>query len=225
MLARLLSSMLLLFTLGSLKAQVTTYQTALKDSTLNILYTHFDNEVTIKNLPEGAIVKFNDKIIEPYLHYSGVAVDYKTLHLLPNKEGNYALQVLNSNNEEIYKRDYQAVTFRDPITKLGILKDTAATVAEILAYPALVCFVPNDNLREKETILFYTITIIRGLNVLTINTSGCCRKNYNGAPFDSDIQGDIRKMRKGDKLFVENIKAMGPDRTTRGLAPIVVTIK
>lgn len=213
--------MALSFTLGSPKAQIITYQTALKDSTLNILYTNFNNTIEIKNLPESSQVKFNNANIDPY---ASDLPDCKQFSLFVDAEGVSSLQVFNSKNDEIYSKEFRAIKSNDLVLRLGNIKDTVATVAEILEYPAVVLYIPGSYLKQRMAIPCYTITLIRDLDVLTTNKSGR-GKNFNDVAFDDDIQEEIGKMKRGDKIFIENIKAIGPDMTTRGLAPVVVTIK
>jgi hypothetical protein len=203
--------------------QIVSYLTQLRDPSLNILYIGVSNNVWLKNLPEDCKVKFNDKFISPRDHYAGDSFYiYKNFFLTVEKEGNYVLRVFQQ-NKEIFKKEYQANRVNDPVVRLGIVKDSFASVEEILAYPAVVCTYPGCLMKRGPYIVYYVVTIRNSENRRAFTIED--RKGLNGVAFGDELKNEIRRMKRGDKITVEEIKGFANGCMTRSFASIKVTIK
>ncbi len=204
--------------------QITSCLTQLRDQSLNIIYVGVSNNVWLKNLPDGCEVKFNDKLTPPRDHYADDSFYiYKNFFLTVDKEGSYILRVFK-NNKEIFKKEYQAKKINNPVVRLGVVKDTFASVEEILAYPAVVCNIPNCLLKCIFSINSYEIHLLKNMNqgVFVRREEG---RDLNGAEFRKEIIDEIKKLKKGDHILIDGIKASRPDAITRSFTPIKVTIK
>jgi hypothetical protein len=50
-------------------------------------------------------------------------------------------------------------------------------------------------------------------------------KSNGGWQFNAEVKGKLATAKPGDQLIMKNIKAKGPDGTTRSLNPVALTIK
>jgi hypothetical protein len=192
-------------------AQIATYQLSLRDSTLNILYVGVSNRVAITNLPANTRVKFENEFLTPYNNI---------YNLTPRKPGNSALCVYNKTNKIIFSKEYTTRYSSGVPLQVGIVKYPVASVSDILVKPALVCYT-GDSLKPWCRIVSYDMMLCTNDTVETKSLSG---DNLTNIPFDKDIQDKIAMMKNGDRIFIENVKAIGPDKTMRTLVTIPITI-
>ncbi len=199
-------------------AQIATCQISLKDSTENILYVGIPNEVVIKNLPAKSTVKFDG---------FKIASTGKNYILQPEKTGKHKLSVYDK-GRVIFLKTYMATALTDGNVQLGIVKyETGkvnfkvASVKDVLVNPAVVFYCPDCKLKTWWRIVQYDITLITKDAQQTQAVSG---ENLDGVPFDKDIQRTIAKMKNGDRIYIEDIKAYGPDGVLRHLGGITIRI-
>jgi hypothetical protein len=203
---------LYLFASISAAAQIATYQVSLKDSTQNILYVGFPNKIAIENLPANAKVKFDDKDVMP------TGNNYVLTPMC--RPGNYKLYIYDKNNQEIFAKVYTVYQACKTSIQLGVVKETPATVSDILINPAVVCC--PDMMKPFWRIISYDITLVKNGTEQTKTVSA---DNLNNVPFDKDIQNTISHMKSGDVIIIENIRAYGADEVIRHLSTIWLKIK
>jgi hypothetical protein len=58
----------------------------------------------------------------------------------------------------------------------------------------------------------------------TVTDRGGCYLQSKPGRSNPQIEKLINMARPGDRVFIENIKAVGPDKTTRNLAPITLVL-
>ena len=186
-------------------AQITAFQISLKDSTQEVLYVGIPNKVTIKGLPEHARVKFGRKYIKS---------DTNNYILNPDTAGNRKLIVYGRHHRVIFSKDYTARYLGHCDIQLGIVKYPVTSVEDILVNPALVCNCSDSLAKPFFRITQYDIGIlVNGV----YDTQSVTGDNLDGKPFDSAIISKISKMKNGDAIFIEGIRAYGPDGHIRSL--------
>lgn len=209
----------------SVYGQIVTYQLDLKDSTADIIHTKIANHIYIKNLPRDAKVEFNKEVLTPL----NPSID-------PHKHGNYVLRVIEGgentlriykNEREIYKHKYIVKSANEPVVRLGIIKDSIAAKEDILFAPRLSCFIPNCDINSiMYRLVSYSITLYIGNNIESVSKEENT-KDLNGIDFDDHVKNEIRRMKKGDKIIIDNIKVLGrgDNFCLRQMTPIKIIIK
>ncbi len=114
----------------------------------------------------------------------------------------------------------------DPIARLGGSKGGAMSVGMFKAQIAPEAFLESFEFAAKFTIISFTYgTNPKGKDYqgpFNVENRGGCR--LQGAGENPQIVKLINQARSGDRIFIENIKAIGPDKTTRTLAPLMFTL-
>ncbi len=78
------------------------------------------------------------------------------------------------------------------------------------------------NMRDFEFEIYYEVT---GYTFATIINGDWIPKNVRGNRFSDEINGIIRKGKRKQKFFFENIQAKGPDGSIRSLNPVNLELK
>ena len=210
--------------------QIKTYQLSLKDSTLNILNIGCENALSVKNLPKDCIVKFNDEVLEPLTYNSfDEYIKYGNYSVNPNDTGDNILRVLKK-GKEVFQKKFIAKRHGDPTVKFGIVKDSFASVEQILAYPKLFVYTPNYYLKYGYSLVRYNIYFAKGTNTKSIYRGYIDGRpmNYDMAEFDDEIKNEIKLLKKGDRVFIDDIVILGDGGCTgcaRSMPPIDIIIK
>ncbi len=208
---------------ASTNAQIATYQTKLRDSTLAILYVGIDNAILIDKIPGNSKVKFDNEYINPIpTNFNPAHPHEKIFVVRVDKPGINKLHILNSRNKEIYAKEYNSKRINDLKVQLGYIKSTEATVNEILLRPSVICYSPECHLKNLFRLGSYRITMQIASEQETKEISDF---DLNDKPFDKDIQNKITRMKKGDKIFIDDVRIVGDNNTTRIIPPIKVTIR
>ena len=101
------------------------------------------------------------------------------------------------------------------IMKVGAIDKSTTTVKELMLQESLVLFFP-DCLKPFCDITSFSFATSRKLK-----KDIYCIGSY----FTPKVYAAIKKLKRGDKAFFDNIKVNGPDGTTRSLAPFFLTIE
>lgn len=201
-----------LFSSISTMAEIITYQLSLKDSTQNILYCGFPNLIAIKNLPTNSKVTTEDGYIAPV---------GKNYIFSPYQSGSFKLYVYDSNNKSVFSKEFTAIQSKDFALKIGNINFEIASVNEILANPALVCYCSECQLKPWWRIVSYDICLITNHDVEIKSISG---DNLTNSPFDKDVLTKISRMKIGDRIIIEKIKGFGSDSVERHFPSLIIQI-
>ncbi|PKP17216.1 MAG: hypothetical protein CVU05_15945 [Bacteroidetes bacterium HGW-Bacteroidetes-21] len=133
-----LKTILLILLPNFIFAQVNLYNVNLVDSNINILYIGKYNKIMISGIKDN---------INLTISASNCNVDQDSsssifFYLIPKKQGNDTIKVYN-NDSLILKKIYLNKIFPPPIVILGNIKDTVATVNEIISNTKLVVTQPD----------------------------------------------------------------------------------
>ncbi len=186
-------------------AQIATYQLSLIDSTHNLLYTYYPNKLAIKNLPKGAKVIFGSDYVTP--HDSNYT-------LSPQESGICKLFIYDKGDNLIFTKEFTATDVTDCRVQFGNVRGKLTSVADLLANPALVFYCGDCQLKPIFRIVRYTIMLIGDGISETDTVTG---DNLTNVPIDRHLQRKIARMHNGDRIYIEGIKAYGPDERLRDL--------
>lgn len=203
---------LYLFASTTTEGQITTYQLSLIDSTENILYVGIDNKVAIKNVPVNTKVKFEGKDIKPTGSY---------YMLTPTQAGKSTLRIYDRNNKTIFSKEYPVNYIEDFKLQVGNGKSGLVSLSDIMANPALVINY-SSKLKSSWRIVNYDISLM--INKVYHEGKSVSGENLSNVPFDKDLRDKIATMKNGDAIFIEGIKAYGPDDRIRLLNALVLDI-
>jgi hypothetical protein len=194
-------------------AQITTSQLSLTDSTRDIIYPFQENEIRIHNLPTNAKVKFSSGKVEQ----SG---NVYTVRIAERNKG-YDTLTISKSGKTIFSKIFEVHHFCDPQVALGAIRSTYVTVNQLLG---------NTKLLLHYTPCLYKKNIIAqvvSFEITFVSVAG--GEDPGGTIHGNSLTPDhleiIRHLKSGDKIFIENIKAKGPDGTTRSLGLLKYIIK
>ena len=100
----------------------------------------------------------------------------------------------------------------------GVIKDSVASINEILINPFLRLFRENCFYKKQFMITSFRATFI-GYDLDSLNT------NAPGNLLTQEQIDQIKKLRRGDKIFFNEIYAVGPDSRRRKLTPFIIIIE
>ncbi len=188
--------------------QIATYQLSLNDSTQGLLYTYHPNKVAITNLPKGAKVIFGSEYVKPHDgNYT----------LSPQESGICKLFVYDKGDNLIFTKEFTATDATDCRVQFGNVRGKLTSVSDLLANPALVFYCGDCQLKPIFRIVRYTIMLIGDGISETDTVTG---DNLTNVPIDRHLQHKIARMHNGDRIYIEGIKAYGPDERLRDLGAI-----
>ena len=161
---------------------------------------------------------------------------------------------LFANDVLILTKVFKSDVVPDPVAQLGNIKDSTATVSEILQNPALTVVLPDCFYDHSFYIFSFEARVIQNNDTIILlqsfepgsidtvfnidsetgeitlktrirDTTETIIETRGNTLVEHHIES-IRSMAPGEKLFIENIKARCPDcASLRRLAPVVITIE
>jgi gliding motility-associated protein GldM len=120
------------------------------------------------------------------------------------------------------RMDFQPIEFRvrqipNPVAKFGGLSTGEIAKETAMAAPGIAATLENFEFDLKYSVVSYKMVYYsQGYDT---------KLDANGPNLTSQMTAAIRPMRKGQQFYFTDIKAIGPDKITRDLPPIALTIK
>jgi hypothetical protein len=212
---KIITILLIGFSLGSFaqNGKIAIKATNLIDPDLRLLYIGIDNPVSLENNNDTnvflRITKGSCSKTGNHLYNIRVSIIGKT-----------TIEVLKktpTRNILIDTANFNVLKVPDPIAIFGNLVDTMATVNALMIQKEIKTFMPcYYNIRFR--ILCFTVSVIR--------LNGSSESITTTGNIISDQQNQILKsLKPGDRLLIEDIKAVGSGGCTRTLAPISIRVK
>jgi hypothetical protein len=127
------------------------------------------------------------------------------------------LKLPNGKKREIYKSTYRVNRIKDPVVTFAGKSDGSLSIANIKAQDRIFVDIPNFIFDAKFNITGFTLQVMSRADKQTFNTEG--------NQLSPQMKSAISNLKIGDKLFFTNLRAVGPDRTLRGLDYISFTAK
>jgi gliding motility-associated protein GldM len=182
---------------------------------MNVFYLGVDNPVEISAPGVG-----NDKIF-PSISNGSISKDGKGYIVRPGKAGPIQVSVM----VEIEKvkrlmgtKDFRVRILPNPTAKVGGFS-IAANIDKnlLLAQTGVVAELEGTDFDAPFKVIEFSVsTIVGGFSSDKISKTN---------KFTSEQMGLIKQASKNQKVYIEGIKAVGPDGTTRQLGSISLTIK
>ena len=208
---------MVLFVLSAMciKAQVSISNLSLTDTSQNIFYIGVEN-----------VIKISGKQYDPAIHKLAIMGGGGTL--LKKEKGVYIVRVqdethdcnisIRVNNKGVSKHHFRVRKIGDIVARYGGLKDSTATVNYLLANPFIYVDIPGSYYKHNINITSFSATFIGGDfdSLVTVST---------GTRLTTQQIEIIKKLKSGNKIYFNNIYAVGPDSRRRKLSPFTIIIK
>ena len=182
---------------------------------MNVFYIGVDNPVSISvpGIPED---KLKPSISAGSLSPKGggkyvvkVNKDSKTVKVNVSAEVNGQTKLMGS-------QEFRVKVVPDPVPYISRKKGGAISKQELLAGGAIIPQMENFDFE-----LFFVVT---EFSLSSLVSGDLIEKHATGNKFTDEMKKIINNTRRGQKVYIENIKAKGPDGQTRSLASINLTI-
>jgi hypothetical protein len=189
---------------------------SLIDPNLNIVYIGVQNDIVItgvRNFKHLTLTSSSGSENKSYPRKGRFRMSYQ-------KAGIDTLR-LYKKSKLILEKIYTVDRFGDLKIELGTIKDTTATVAEILANPVLNVVIPNCYYNFGIRVIAFEMSFItdnNGVAKITLDPTV-------GNELHDELIEVIKILNKGDKLFFDNIKIIGNEICPRTMGSYALTIK
>jgi hypothetical protein len=193
--------------------QINIINRSLFDSSLNLVYLGVENNLVLKGFTPG-----NSKLT--FSATNGTITDNSDgLYLLtPAKQGECIVSFYNR-GQKIISKIFRVYILKDLTVRLASIKDSFATVNEIIANPFLVVESPGT---------FYKTNCHITAFQLSMDGPGFEDTNpyqISGHIIPSNVLNRIKKLRKGDMMLFDELRCVCNDSRVRKLKPFTITIK
>jgi hypothetical protein len=190
-------------------AQVNIVNRSLTNDTLSILYSGVDNEIEIA----GYSVKPKSIIS---ITGGSISTLNPITYLVRTGSDSTAIIMIKEKSKTVFTRRFTVENIPDPVAIVGDIRDTIATVQQILASGMLKIEFPNSYYRHTATISSFDVTVIKGDKFTDIRSS-----HYIFPPEMTKVIGELAP---GDKLIFNNIRMIQPGGRNRQLAAFQLRI-
>ena len=195
--------------------QVGEPQAVISATKMNVLYVGVENPISISvsGVPSSAV---SATMTNGTLEKSG-----NDWIARPTTPGTKAIVTVMANiegkNTKMTDMEYRVKSVPNPTPTVGGLTGGKIAKATLAAQIAVVAEMKDFDFDMKFTVTGYTVTILKGANTRPFDNKE--------AKFSAEIKQQFEGLTKGSKVFIEDIKAVGPDRRTRELPPVIFTIE
>ena len=200
-----------------LNAQISIINRSLIDSTQNILYIGVDN-----------ILKISGKQYDPVKQHTVIMGGGGTLQ--KKEKGVYTLRVeeetdncqiwVTEKNKPVFKQNYRCrIIEGNPIARLGGVRDSFATIEQIVTSPSLIVEIPGTFYKQQCKVISFALSMDCQI------FEDMWHEEITGHIIPEGAISRIRKVRKGSGIFFDNIYAVSTDGRRRKLKPFMITIK
>jgi len=181
----------------------------------NFLYVGIDNVVEITGIKIDSTFAMTS-------NYSRV---------LPRENNDFIIRIskpglndtlkLLKNNDLVFSKVYYSKMVPEITAQLGNIKDTIASIIEILSYPTLEIVIPEGSyIRNMVHVTNFKIQIISNNPQINSEAISCV-----GNIVPKKQRKIIKRLKAGDKIVFSAIYAQGGGYAARKLKPISITIK
>jgi hypothetical protein len=228
-------------------SQIKISNLSLTDTSLPIAYIGVDNILSISGLGKGEKISLSSMYTSSRLTNNGVN---KFIYSPSLKENNDTVYIWKD-DIIIGNQHFKIKKLNEPQVSLGNLRDNFITISKILENPNLNIFIPDNYFKykmhiisfelfkivNKDTISLYSSEIQSGYDTIMVvdfntgketfkieRSESRITRNFNERLTNYQING-IKKMKKGDRLLFQNIKAVGQNGCYRKLEDFIIYLK
>ncbi|MEW6469854.1 MAG: GldM family protein [Bacteroidota bacterium] len=207
---RILAFLLTLSPLA-LVSQVDIVNISLTDSTLNYLYIGVNNKVRVTGTDgDLGMTSSSGKVVKD----SASGIFYVTEHV-------FTIDTLKvyRNGQLILAKDFITQKVNTPRALLSGLKDSTATLVQIVPNPVLTVHIPNCEYNFSASVSSFKVSFYR--------KTGALLKSYEvkGNKMSGEHLVVLKQLMPGDKIKFSDIKVSGTDTSVLFVKPLTVTIK
>ncbi len=205
-------SFLLIFLNAPSYAQVTIQNISITKPDTNILYHKVENRIKVSGTKEKInLISKNGSRITNY--------DSNLFAIIPNTWKPDTLMVF-AGKKILLEKEYIVHNLPEITIQLGNIRDTAATVSEIIANKGLRVLFKESLYNSPAQVRSFSTTIVGAdSDTLSFNLG------TNGNLFSMEQETIIKKLKPNSKIHFDDILAVGTDSRTRRLHPFTITIK
>ncbi|MCO6483150.1 MAG: gliding motility protein GldM [Flavobacteriales bacterium] len=179
---------------------------------MNVFYRGVDNPVSI------SVAGYSASAIQPSMTNGSLSRSSDGYIVKPGS-GNEAVVSVSVTNPDGTKKALPGVPFRvknvpNPTPYFGTkgVNDNTIKKSELIATRGVLARMENFEFDLKFEVVGYTVSSTIAGNFL--------ERPCSGAALSDDAKQMLERVKVGQKVFIENIKARGPDGTTRNLGAL-----
>ena len=192
-------------------AQINIFNLSLSDSTKRIAYAGVENFLGIKG------GKTNDNIKMFTSLGDLTKIDASNFILKVPMADSFFITV-QRNGTQVLRETFKSDVLNEPTLRLGGIKDSVASIQEILINPFLHLFIPGS-LYKKQF-------VVTGFNAIFISDDLDSLRTYSVGNLLSNEQQELtKKLKPGNKILFDQIYAFGPDSRRRKFKSFIITIR
>jgi hypothetical protein len=184
--------------------------TAIAPTKMNVLYIGLDNPVKIA-VSDVDVNKISVTVD------NGTIKGEKGAYIINPKDVGPAKIIVSSNGKAIDSAIFRVKYVPDPVAKVGGSKGGEIDRSFLLEQKGVIAELENSDFDLSFKVVQFTVSTVFGkyMEDRTVNSNMFTQEQY-------DL---IKKVKKGNKVYIEGIKAVGPDGTIRQLGPICLFLK
>jgi gliding motility-associated protein GldM len=192
---------------------------------MNVLYLSIENpiDISVPGVGPGKIsaIMKNGKIIKGQAKNSKGQFFPGNWVATPDVEGQNAQIIvsaeINGKQQTFAPMEFRVRRVPDPVASFANKSgEGVVTKAEIMAQEACFAILKDFDFDLRFNVTEFTLSYDdKGFNVSEASTSNRINDKQRAA---------LQKLTRGKKLYVEKVKAVGPDKKVRELSPIIITV-
>ena len=205
----------LLVSNGNLFAQIRVENTCLTDKTRKIIYAGIPNPIEIYFPDSTEFYSVKTSSAKCSINH------LKQINRLSYSIYYPAIMIGKTDTIDFYYHDsliasvpFEIKRIADPVVRLTESMDTILTLEQVIDNDYLMCILPNCYYRSSMQVISARVTLIHNNRKKTIT--------FSGGWFSEFTRFD--KLRTGDKLHFDKIRAVSSDSCTRSLGSFTITI-
>lgn len=181
---------------------------------MNVFYLGVDNPVDVSVAGVSP-----DKISIDVTNASSTSLGNSSYIVRPKRPGNSFVTVyavVDGSRREMGKKEFRVKKVPDPVPKVNGISSGGISKNVLLAQVGVAAEMENFDFDLKFTVTEF---------VLSTNIGGFLREeSSNSYKFTKAQKGIVEMLNKGQRVYIQDIKAVGPDGTPRSLPAVALLI-
>lgn len=183
---------------------------------MNVFYIGVDNPVSI-SVPGIPMEKLKPSISAGTLTPKGAGKYIVRVNLGTRTTKISASAEINGVTKPMGSQDFRVKIVPDPVAYIANKKGGYIKKSDILAAGAII--------PQMENFDFNLYFIVKEFSLSTLVSGDYITRKTTGNKLSDEMRKIINNTHRGQKVYIEDIKAAGPDGTTRSLASINLTLQ
>lgn len=184
---------------------------AVAPTKMNVLYLGVDNPVSI------AVSGYDADDLKVGVD-SGVITGENGYYIIrPARSGLLKVSVWSKKDELLTEKQFRVKTVPDPVAKIADKRQGSISQEELISAGKMQVVLENFDFDLQWVIVGFTVSAVREGYVIEYTSES--------DKLTAEQVELIQSLKPGAKIYFENIKAMGPDGSTRPLSALVFSIQ